>query len=186
MRFLVRFLPEDKDRARLLSAVRSIAANLGGRAVNPKWTSYGALEIDIFGPTRQDFDVILAALEPLGRMEFTKDLQEPPKFLPKEQAIEEAVTLFNAERFWEAHEVLESLWRVAEGDEKKVLQGLILVCAAFVHLQKGKPDVALGVARRGMALLVWTPGPYYSIDVAQVRERIAAIVKTGVALLFKL
>ena len=115
--------------------------------MNPKWTSYGALEIDIFSPSRQDFEVVMAAIAPfIESVEFAKDLQEAPPFLPKEQAIDEAVVLFNAERFWEAHEVLESLWRVAEGTEKKLLQGLILVSAAFVHHQKDESKVALGVA----------------------------------------
>ncbi len=186
MRFLVRFLPEDKDRARLLSAVRSIAANLGGRAVNPKWTSYGALEIDIFAPARQDFQVIMAAIEPLGRLEFKKDLQEPPRFMPTEEAVKEVVTLFNAERFWEAHEVLESLWRAAEGEEKKLLQGLILVCAAFVHLQKGEKSVALGVARRGLPLLGRNNSSYYSIDVPNVRGRMTRMVDDGELSLLRL
>ena len=128
---------------------------MGGKAVNAKRTSYGALEIDIFVASRQDFDVFLAAVEPLGKMEFYKDLQEVPPFLPKAEAIAEAVSLFNAERFWEAHEVLESQWRVAQGDEKLLLQGLILVCAAFVHEQKGEKAVAMGVAKARASFAPW-------------------------------
>jgi uncharacterized protein len=187
MRFLVRLIPRDADRAAFLSAIRSIAGNLGEKAVNAKWTSYGALEIDIFAPSRQDFDVIMAAIAPLvEKVEFAKDLQEVPPFLPKDQAIDEAVALFNAERFWEAHEVLESLWRVAEGSEKKVLQGLILVCAAFVHHQKGEDMVALGVARRALPLLVWTDPIYYVIDVARVREMVTRMVEDEALSLFRL
>jgi uncharacterized protein len=187
MRFLVRLIPQGGDRAALLSTVRSIAANLGGSAVNPKWTSYGALEIDIFAPSRQDFEVVMAAIAPLVQgVEFAKDLQEAPPFLPKEKAIDEAVTLFNAERFWEAHEVLESLWRVAEGTEKKLLQGLILVCAAFVHYQKDESKVALGVARRALPLLAWTDPTYYAIDVVNVRERVARMAEDGTLSLFRL
>jgi uncharacterized protein len=187
MRFLVRLIPHSGDRAALLSAVRSIAANLGGSAVNPKWTSYGALEIDIFAPSRQDFEVVMAAIAPLIHgVEFAKDLQEAPPFLPKERAIDEAVALFNAERFWEAHEVLESLWRVAEGTEKKLLQGLILVCAAFVHHQKDESKVALGVARRALPLLVWTEPMYYVIDVTRVREKTTKMVEEEALSLFKL
>ncbi len=48
MRFLIRLVPKDTDRASLLSSIRRIAADLAGRAVNPKWTSYGALELDVF------------------------------------------------------------------------------------------------------------------------------------------
>ena len=185
MRFLVRLTPAGADRDAALSTVRGIAANLGGRAVNPKWTSYGALEIDIFAPSREDFEVIMAALSPLGTVEFAKDLQEPPRFQPKEQTMLEATALFNAERFWEAHEALESLWRVAEGDEKRLLQGLILVCAAFVHQQKGEDAVALGVARRALPLLVWKQPAYYSVDVVRVRESVATILEGGKFSLFR-
>ncbi len=112
--------------------------------------------------------------------------RSPPPYLPKEQAVDEAVALFNAERFWEAHEVLESLWRVEEGDEKRLLQGLILVCAAFVHMQKGEQDVALGVARRGLPLLDWRGASYFSVDVSDVRRRMARMVETGGLSLFRL
>src|SRR5271169_3748017 len=186
MRFLVRLLPHDAVRASVLSSIRSITANLGAKAVNPKWTSYGALEIDIFAPSREDFAVIMAALEPLGRVEFAKDLQETPRFLQTKEAVAEAVVLFNSERFWEAHEVLEPLWRVADGDEKRLLQGLILVCAAFVHLQKGEESVALGVLKRGLPLLVWTSPSYNSVNVDDVREKVTRMGESGELSLFRL
>jgi len=185
MRFLVRLVPLGWERLPFLSAVRSVAANLGARAVNPKWTSYGALEMDVFAPSRQDFQVVLAALEPLGRVEFTTDLQAPPRFLPRDDAIREAVSLFDAERFWEAHEVLESQWRASEGDEKRLLQGLILVCAAFVHHQKGEEEVALGIVRRALPLLVWEGDLYHRIDVSALRERLSREPGIGSLSLFE-
>jgi hypothetical protein len=186
MRFLVRLVPGDADRQAFLAAVRSIAANLGANAVNPKWTSYGALEMDIFAPTPQDFQLVLAALEPLGETEFAKDLQEPQRLMTKEKALEEAVALFNGERFWEAHEVLETLWRAAEGNEKKLLQGLILVCAAFVHHQKDEERVALGVARRAIPLPVWGGSSYGSIDVIAVIDRLNRLEAEGKLSIFEL
>lgn len=179
MRFLIRMVPEETDRSASLEVIRGIAANLGSRAVSPKWTSKGVLEVDIFTRSRQDFEVLLAALEPLGSIFLAKDLQQPPKFLPKPQAIEEAVELFNAERFWEAHEVLESIWRVSEGGEKALLQGLILVCAAFVHHQKGENSVAVGVARRALPLLDPKKSPYFELDLAEIRERLERMVRDG-------
>ncbi len=132
--------------------------------------------MDIFAPSRQDFDVVLAALEPIAKVELTKDLQEPPRFLPKPEAIRESVSLFNAERYWEAHEVLESLWRVAEGQEKALLQGLILCCAAFVHHQKGEETVAIGVAKRALPLLEWEQAWYLGVDISDLSERMSRMV----------
>ena len=51
----------------------------------------------------------------------------------------EFIRLFNDERFFEAHEVLEALWRRENGTPKPFYQGLIQIAAAFVHLQKGTP-----------------------------------------------
>ncbi|MGA2663764.1 MAG: DUF309 domain-containing protein [Nitrososphaerales archaeon] len=186
MRFLVRLVPLGWGRAAFLAAVRSVAANLGASAVNPKWTSYGALEIDVFAPSREDFRVVMAALEPLCGVEFTTDLQAPPRFVPRDDAVREAVSLFDAERFWEAHEVLEAQWRASEGDEKRLLQGLILVCAALVHHQKGEEKVALGIVQRALPLLAWEGGMYHRIDVPALGERLSRELGTGSLSLFEI
>ena len=43
------------------------------------------------------------------------------------------VAHFNAQEYFEAHEVWEELWLVAREPEKTFLQGLIQVAAAFHH-----------------------------------------------------
>lgn len=48
----------------------------------------------------------------------------------------EFVDLFNQEKFFEAHEVLESLWRATYDTDKDFYQGLIQLAAAMVHVQK--------------------------------------------------
>ena len=57
-----------------------------------------------------------------------------------EKSFQEFWKLFNAEKFFEAHEVLELLWRETPGPERDFYQGLIQIAAAFVHVQKGTPD----------------------------------------------
>jgi predicted metal-dependent hydrolase len=47
------------------------------------------------------------------------------------------VELFNAGRFWHAHEAWEEIWLRAVGDEKVFLQGLIQLAAAYHHVQRG-------------------------------------------------
>ena len=44
---------------------------------------------------------------------------------------------FNCEKFFEAHEVLELLWREADPKDRLFYQGLIQIAAAFVHVQRG-------------------------------------------------
>ena len=47
------------------------------------------------------------------------------------------VDLYNAGRFWEAHEALEVVWRAASGPERSCWQGLILAAAAMLHRERG-------------------------------------------------
>ena len=49
----------------------------------------------------------------------------------------EGVSLFNAGQFWEAHEAWEARWLQSDGDEKRFLQGLIQLAAAYHHVQRG-------------------------------------------------
>ena len=45
----------------------------------------------------------------------------------------EGLRLFNAEEFFEAHDVWEELWSESLGDEKKFLQGLIQASVSLFH-----------------------------------------------------
>ena len=47
---------------------------------------------------------------------------------------------FNRGKFFEAHEVLELLWRKERGEPRDFYHGLIQIAAVFVHIQKGTPD----------------------------------------------
>ena len=45
-------------------------------------------------------------------------------------------TCFNAQQYYEAHDVLEDLWLSAKDENYLFFKGLIQVAGAFVHLQK--------------------------------------------------
>jgi len=64
----------------------------------------------------------------------------------------EFFTRFNRGHYFEAHEVLESLWLERRGRaEASFYQGLIQIAGAFVHVRKGRPGPAqslLQLARR--------------------------------------
>ena len=170
MRFLVRLWPKAGQGPAFLPLVRSLAESVMAEARNPKWTSYGALEIDIFAPSAGDFQLFLAAVEPMAKIEFSMNLHEAPPYKSKEGLITEARSFFNSERYWEAHENLESVWRNSAGNEKSYLQGIILVCAAFVHHQKREDEVALGVLRRALKQLSYLEDSYHEIKVDRLRK----------------
>ena len=178
-RFLLRVLPEGPDRQGFLASLKTIAHSLGSSVKHPRWTSYGALEVDVLAPSAEDFQLLVAALEPLAKAEFTRSLDEATPFKPKDEVLEEAKRYFNSERYWECNETLESVWRPAKGEEKSLVQAIILVCAALVHEQRGERDVALGIYRRALPQIAWPERRYHGIDVSSIRRNVELSLEKG-------
>jgi uncharacterized protein len=186
LRFLLRALPKEPDRGAFLESVKGIAKTLGARVAHPRWTSYGALEVDAYTPSVQDLELFVATLEPLSKVEFTKNLDESPPFKPKEEVLEEARGYFNSERYWECHETLESVWRPAKGQEKSLVQAIILVCAALVHEQRGERGVALRIYRRALPQIAWPERRYHGIDILRLRRNVEHSLEKGELSPFKI
>ena len=163
-----------------------MASDLGVSVRNPKWTSYGALEVDLFPRSKGDVELLMSVLEPLGKIEFIKDLGESPPHRSMKETVSDAKFLFNSERYWESHEVLEGLWRVLTGNEKKYIQGVILVCAAFVHHQKGEDEVALGVLKRAEKQIRGSEGDHFGIDSGQLSANVERTLNTSKFDLFEI
>ena len=185
MRYLIRVRDTRIPGERLLAAVRTIGKTLGASPRNPKWTSYGALELDVFTPSRADFELFVGALRPIAEVEFIKDLNLAPLHKAEPRVFEEARRLFNDERYWECHEVLEGLWRTKQGEEKRLLQGIILVCAAFVHHQKGEEAVAIGILGRAVKQLEYSAPTYGGFKVDRLRQDVDEAIRTREFLNFR-
>lgn len=69
----------------------------------------------------------------------------------------EGIDLFNACRYFEAHEAFEDLWREADGDLRPPYQGLVQVCAGLVKHARGQPEPASRLIRRGLRKLEAAP-----------------------------
>lgn len=178
MRFLVRLVASETHRDSLLTTVRALARSVGAEARNPKWTSYDALELDVFCPSRADFDLFLSVIRPIAELEFARDLNLAAPWGREVELFSEAREYFNGERYWECHEVLEGIWKLKEGEEKRYLQGVILVCAAFVHHQKGEEEVALGVLRRAAGQLDFPATAYGGFSVPELAARVREILES--------
>lgn len=70
----------------------------------------------------------------------------------------EGAALFNARRYFESHEVWESLWHDVGGQDREMLQGLIQWAAAYHHLASGNLAGAQYLYARGrLHLAPWLP-----------------------------
>lgn len=79
--------------------------------------------------------------------------------------------LFNAQKFYEAHDILEDLWlpdrRGPNGDFYK---GLIQLAGAFVHLQKNRLRPSAALFKLAQANLGKYPSRHEQLDLAAVHR----------------
>src|SRR5437016_6398510 len=86
--------------------------------------------------------------------------------------IEEGIRLFNAQRFFDAHEALEAVWLKATGDEKVFLHGLIQIAAAFHHHTRRNQAGFRSLLEKGLAKLARVSGLETEIDLEGLRRRL--------------
>src|SRR3989442_3365503 len=82
--------------------------------------------------------------------------------------IQEGIRLFNDEYFFEAHEVLEDVWKQERGEPRLFLQGLIQISAAYHHYQNGNLVGDATLLQRGADKIRKHPSRYLGIDAADV------------------
>ena len=129
-----------KDAQSLLSRARELVSDKTV-IIRDTRVSQRFIEFDISIPENNKIEEItgnLLSIAPLLQREYISD-----KKLEKDEAIKHARNLFNTEKYWGAHEVLESVWKNSYGNEKALLNGLILICAAFVNDEKNEIDICI-------------------------------------------
>jgi predicted metal-dependent hydrolase len=83
----------------------------------------------------------------------------------------EGVALFQARHWFEAHEVLELLWRATPpGPDKLLFQGLIQLAVSLEHWRRRNPRGARGQWEKGRAKLDGLPSPMHGLDLAELLE----------------
>lgn len=136
------------------------------------------IEFDTSISDSMDVKTIISRLEAIAPLASYDEILE--RHMEKDRAIARAVQLFNDERYWEAHEVLEYLWKNAKGVEKEILNGIILVAAAFVHDEKDEPDVCISILHRAIKKLDQASGKnYHGINTNRIADMVSEIINTG-------
>jgi len=79
------------------------------------------------------------------------------------------INLFNSGDFFEAHEVLEEIWRAAPEGEKKFWQGLVQIAVAFHHRSTGNTIGARSLLNRAIQNLSPYPDIYCGIQLRQLK-----------------
>jgi hypothetical protein len=135
------------------------------------------IEIDTSIPDGMDSGELTARLGKISPIASYEHIIE--RHMGKDEAIERAIELFNDEKYWGAHEALEGVWKGASGAEKNILNGIILVAAAFVHDEKDEPEICLSILQRARKKLEGTGGVYHGIDIDRIADLISKIINSG-------
>ena len=97
----------------------------------------------------------------------------------KNRLYAEGLEAFNSRQFFEAHELWEDVWRVTPDPDRRFLQGLIQVAAAFHHFSRANIRGTRNLLREGLLKLDAFPETYGGLEIgplrAAVREWLTAI-----------
>lgn len=79
---------------------------------------------------------------------------------------------FNTEHFYEAHEHWEEVWLETADPDKRFLQGLIQVAAAFHHHSRANLLGTRNLLREGLRKLDDFPGRHGGLEIAELRKEV--------------
>ena len=100
---------------------------------------------------------------------------ESPMNFELGEALRHGGRLFNAGKFYEAHEAWEDVWRPMHGAERDFFRGLIQLAVAMKKAREGNPAGVVRLLERVDALLAPYEPSHRGVDVAALRTRVAAL-----------
>lgn len=187
MRYLVRLTNDraysPKDVTALQEKIRTLLGS--HEKIGNLRVSTSAIEFDLF-ENQADLERSKNELEStISKVITLRPIDNRPSTRSEEETLREGVRLFNEERFWEAHEVLEEIWHTARGEDRNRIQGLILTAAAFVHYQKNETTVCISILGRALEKLGPANG-LQDIDIRGLRSDIRKIIDHKVPQLLRI
>ena len=64
--------------------------------------------------------------------------------------LDTALSLFNEQKWYEAHDAFEDIWNTVDGDERQIIQGILQVAVSQFHLSKGNLNGATILLGEGL------------------------------------
>lgn len=88
----------------------------------------------------------------------------------------EGLHLFNAGRYFEAHEELEFAWKDEKGKIRQLYQGILEAGVTYLHITRGNYPGAVKVYLRSMKWLREWPAVCRGVHVGQLRHDLDAAI----------
>jgi uncharacterized protein len=89
----------------------------------------------------------------------------------------EGLHLFNAGKYFEAHEELEAAWKDEHGKIRALYQGILEAGVTYLHITRGNYAGALKVYGRSMKWLRQFPESCRGVDVERLRNDLDAAIE---------
>ena len=83
----------------------------------------------------------------------------------------DAVRLFNAGEWYACHDGFEELWHETQAPCRKVLQGILQIAVAHLHLERGNRRGATVLLGEGLGRLQGAGDVCFGLDLNQLRQR---------------
>ena len=65
-------------------------------------------------------------------------------------------------------------------EEKDLLNGIILIAAAFVHEEKDESSICISILDRARKKLSQSKGLYFGMDFDEINRQVLRIIETGI------
>jgi len=99
---------------------------------------------------------------------------DPEAVLAADQRLRESVDLFNAAAWYPCHDGFEALWHETDGPMRAVLQGILQIAVAHIHLERGNLHGATVLIGEGLGRLSDAGDRALGLDLGLLRLRTAA------------
>jgi uncharacterized protein len=84
--------------------------------------------------------------------------------------------LFNAHKYWHAHEALEEAWREESGQVRHLYRGILQVGVAYLHVERGNYAGVMKLYQRSRRWLDPFPARCRGIDLARLRADFETVI----------
>lgn len=159
------YLP--KNSREIVHKARELCSNIASVRVARVASKFIELDVSL---DKEKFQTVVEKLSPIGKLDNARHVVEEE--IQKEDGIKDGIFYFNNERFWEAHEAWEGVWKKCSGKEKELIQGIILVAVAFAHSQKNDDEIGIGMLGRALEKIGDHSGMYHKIDVDRIKSKV--------------
>ncbi|MCT0248394.1 DUF309 domain-containing protein [Synechococcus sp. CS-205] len=96
------------------------------------------------------------------------------ELLDADPRLQRAVDLFNAGEWYSCHDSFEELWHETQGPDRPVLQGLLQIAVAHLHLERGNQRGATVLLGEGLGRLARSGPEALGLDLDHLRQASAA------------